>query len=162
MPIATCPRPETASPWPHSRAGVALSDSVYLWNAGNGGITQLMQTSGEGSHVTSVAWSQKSNLMAIGTSNSEVQLWDTEKCKMLRNMPGHCARVGALAWNGHLLSSGSRDATITHHDHRAARQRAQSDALAVPPLATAVAWSARLWSGPGCSMHHGMHDGGAP
>jgi cell division cycle protein 20 (cofactor of APC complex) len=117
---------------------VALSDSVYLWNAGNGGITQLMQTQGEGSHVTSVAWSQKSNLMAIGTSNSEVQLWDAEKCKLLRNMPGHCARVGALAWNGHLLSSGSRDATITHHDHRAAQQRGQSAALAVPPLATAV------------------------
>ena len=134
--LSTCPSAETASPRPHARAGVALSDSVYLWNAGNGGITQLMQTQGEGSHVTSVAWSPKSNLMAIGTSNSEVQLWDAEKCKLLRNMPGHCARVGALAWNGHLLSSGSRDATITHHDHRAAPQRGQSAALAVPPLAT--------------------------
>ena len=101
--------------------GVALGDSVYLWNAGNGGITQLMQTSGEGSHVTSVAWSQKDSLMAIGTSNNEVQLWDTEKCEMVRNMPGHCARVGALAWNVHVLSSGSRDATINHHDHRAPR-----------------------------------------
>ena len=107
----------------HPCPGVALGDSVYLWNAGNGGITQLMQTTGEGSHVTSVAWSQKSNLMAIGTSNNEVQLWDTEKCKLVRNMPGHCARVGALAWNGHMLSSGSRDATITHHDHRAAQHR---------------------------------------
>ena len=103
--------------------GVALGDSVYLWNAGNGGITQLMQTSGEGSHVTSVAWSQKASLMAIGTSNNEVQLWDTEKCELVRNMPGHCARVGALAWNGHVLSSGSRDATINHHDHRVPRHR---------------------------------------
>lgn len=52
---------------------MALGDSVYLWNAGNGGITQLMQTTGEGSHVTSVAWSQRENFMAIGTSNNEVR-----------------------------------------------------------------------------------------
>ena len=147
--LSACPCTGAASPWPRARAGVALSDSVYLWNAGNGGITQLMQTQGEGSHVTSVAWSQKSSLMAIGTSNNEVQLWDAEKCKLLRNMPGHCARVGALAWNGHVLSSGSRDATITHHDHRAARQRGQRAALAVPPLAAVRDWGARHVLGPG-------------
>ena len=147
--LSAWPCTGAASPWPRARAGVALSDSVYLWNAGNGGITQLMQTQGEGSHVTSVAWSQKSSLMAIGTSNNEVQLWDAEKCKLLRNMPGHCARVGALAWNGHVLSSGSRDATITHHDHRAARQRGQRAALAVPPLAAVRAWGARRVLGPG-------------
>ena len=33
-------------------------------------------------------------------------------------MKGHAARVGALDWNAHLLSSGSRDASIFNHDVR--------------------------------------------
>lgn len=33
-------------------------------------------------------------------------------------MSGHEARVGALAWNSFIVSSGSRDATIIHHDVR--------------------------------------------
>ena len=33
-------------------------------------------------------------------------------------MKGHSARVGALDWNAHVLSSGSRDSHIFHHDVR--------------------------------------------
>lgn len=36
----------------------------------------------------------------------------------LRVMDGHSARVGALAWNSFIVSSGSRDGTIIHHDVR--------------------------------------------
>ena len=35
-------------------------------------------------------------------------------------MKGHEARIGALDWNDHLLSSGSRDSTIINHDVRIA------------------------------------------
>lgn len=35
-------------------------------------------------------------------------------------MAGHTARVGALAWNDHILSSGSHDRLIYHRDVRAA------------------------------------------
>ena len=34
-------------------------------------------------------------------------------------MEGHRARVGTMAWNSHLLSSGSRDRTILQRDIRA-------------------------------------------
>lgn len=34
-------------------------------------------------------------------------------------MDGHSARVGALAWNSFMVSSGSRDGSIIHHDVRA-------------------------------------------
>jgi cell division cycle 20-like protein 1 (cofactor of APC complex) len=37
-------------------------------------------------------------------------------------MTGHTARVGALAWNEHILTSGSRDRTIFHRDVRAPQQ----------------------------------------
>jgi cell division cycle protein 20 (cofactor of APC complex) len=49
---------------------------------------------------------------------SQVQIWDTSKCRMVRSMDGHCGRVGVLAWNDTMLSSGSRDATIVHRDTR--------------------------------------------
>ena len=39
--------------------GVALGDSIYLWNATDGSIQQLMQTQGENSHVTSLSWIQQ-------------------------------------------------------------------------------------------------------
>ena len=35
-------------------------------------------------------------------------------------MKGHLARISSLAWNNHLLSSGSRDSTIINHDVRIA------------------------------------------
>ena len=37
-------------------------------------------------------------------------------------MTGHTARVGALAWNEHILTSGSRDRSILHRDVRQADQ----------------------------------------
>ena len=98
---------------------VALGDSVYLWNASTGSITPLMQTTGEGCHVTSIAWAPRgSDQMAIGTSNAGVQIWDTHKCRLVRSFEGHCGRVGVLSWNNCMLSSGSRDATIMHRDTR--------------------------------------------
>jgi cell division cycle 20-like protein 1 (cofactor of APC complex) len=33
-------------------------------------------------------------------------------------MTGHSSRVGAMAWNGHILSTGSRDRSILHRDVR--------------------------------------------
>ena len=99
--------------------GVALSDSVYLWCATTGSVQQLMQTAG--TTVSSIAWAPGgASVMAVGTSDNQVQIWDTTKCRLIRCMPGHCARVGVLSWNGgSVLSSGSRDASIMHHDMRA-------------------------------------------
>lgn len=37
-------------------------------------------------------------------------------------MTGHTARVGSLAWNAHILTSGSRDRVIFHRDVRASDQ----------------------------------------
>lgn len=38
--------------------------------------------------------------------------------RQVRALRGHSARVGALAWNSHILSSGSKDNTILNHDVR--------------------------------------------
>ena len=103
---------------------VALDSEVYLWDAGDGGIKRLLQTQGEGSHVTALAWAAQGATIAVGTSTNQVQLWDVAKGKRVRVMEGHTERVSSLSWGGNVLSSGSRDATIIHHDVRAPGGRA--------------------------------------
>ena len=104
---------------------VALSQTVYLWNAGTGDIQELCtfdRTPDD--YVSSVSWVQEGGAhIAIGTSTGATQLWDVEAGRMLRSMDGHSDRVGALAWNRHLLASGSRDTTITNHDVRVANHK---------------------------------------
>ncbi|KAG9406572.1 ubiquitin-protein transferase activating protein [Aphanomyces cochlioides] len=96
---------------------VALGPSLYLWNAASGEIDELMALDGD-DYISSVSWIQEGNTLAIGTSQSTVQLWDAHAARHLRTLRGHTMRVGALSWNNHVLSSGSRDTTIKHHDVR--------------------------------------------
>jgi cell division cycle protein 20 (cofactor of APC complex) len=44
--------------------------------------------------------------------------WDAEAERRVRSLDGHTARVGALSWNQHWLSSGGRDSQIIQHDVR--------------------------------------------
>lgn len=97
---------------------VALSDTVYLWNANTGEIDQLCETTGLDDCVTSVSWLPDSNYLAVGTNRNVVQIWDAEKGSCFRKFRTHSARVGALAWNDSILSSGSRDGQIHNHDVR--------------------------------------------
>lgn len=56
--------------------------------------------------------------LAVGTNSGEVQVWDAEHEKKVRTMTGHSSRVGALAWNSPILTTGSRDRSILHRDTR--------------------------------------------
>ncbi|XP_014673332.1 PREDICTED: cell division cycle protein 20 homolog [Priapulus caudatus] len=97
---------------------VALGGAIYLWNASSGEIQQLMEMEGSEDYVTCVSWVKEGNYLAVGTSNTDVQLWDVDTRKRLRVMGGHAARVGALSWNSYVLSSGSRSGAVHHHDVR--------------------------------------------
>ena len=107
---------------------VALSQTVYLWNAGNGEIQELCTLEGgSDTYVSSVSWVQEGGShIAIGTSAGTTQLWDVQASKQLRSMDGHTERVGALSWNRHLLSSGGRDSLVVNHDVRLARHNRTS------------------------------------
>jgi cell division cycle 20, cofactor of APC complex len=102
---------------------IALGQTVYLWNAGTGDIEELCTfDDGPNAHISSVSWLPDGGThLAVGTSNGYTQLWDVNECKKVRSMNGHSDRVGALSWNRHLLTSGSRDTTIVHHDVRMAQ-----------------------------------------
>ncbi|KAI1097460.1 WD domain-containing protein [Jackrogersella minutella] len=100
--------------------GVGLGSSVYMWNAQTSRVNKLCTL--EDDTVTSVSWIQKGTHIAIGTGRGLVQIWDAERTRRLRTMTGHTARVGSLAWNTHILTSGSRDRLIYHRDVRAPDQ----------------------------------------
>ncbi|KAJ5124797.1 uncharacterized protein N7515_008622 [Penicillium bovifimosum] len=100
--------------------GVGLANSVYMWNSHTGSVNRLCQLTDD--TVTSVSWIQRGTHLAIGTGKGLVQIWDAEHCRRLRTMIGHTNRVGALAWNEHILTSGSRDRLIYHRDVRSPDQ----------------------------------------
>ncbi|CAD6209313.1 unnamed protein product [Miscanthus lutarioriparius] len=76
-------------------------------------------------YLNLVDWSSH-NVLAVGLGNCvylwnacSSKIWDATRCKRIRTMESHRMRVGALAWSSSLLSSGSRDKSILHHDIRA-------------------------------------------
>lgn len=91
---------------------------MYLWNAGTGDITQLMETTGDNDFVTSVSWAEDGKHIAVGTNMAEVQIWDAARARQVRCLRGHSARVSASSWNGHTLATGGRDSAILTHDVR--------------------------------------------
>ncbi|WWC72231.1 uncharacterized protein I206_106193 [Kwoniella pini CBS 10737] len=105
--------------------GVGLNSCVYLWSAQTSKVTKLcdlVRVAPDGQEIsdtiTGLEWTNKGSTVAIGTNSGLVEIWDAEYCKRIRTMSGHTGRVGALAWNNHILSSGSRDRTILHRDTR--------------------------------------------
>uniref|UniRef100_A0A671W1H3 Fizzy and cell division cycle 20 related 1 n=1 Tax=Sparus aurata TaxID=8175 RepID=A0A671W1H3_SPAAU len=94
-----------------------LQDDFYLnlvdWSAGN----LLSVGLGACVYLWSACTSQGS-LVAVGTHKGYVQIWDAAGGRKLTSLEGHSARVGALAWNGEQLSSGSRDRVILQRDIR--------------------------------------------
>jgi cell division cycle protein 20 (cofactor of APC complex) len=104
---------------PQNLLAIALGKSVYLWNADSGVSELLCESAVEGDLVTSLSWMQDGSHLAVATAhNNDVQMWNVAAGKQVRSMKGHAARVGSLAWNQHILSSGSKDASIFHHDVR--------------------------------------------
>ncbi|KAK3592146.1 hypothetical protein CHS0354_019436 [Potamilus streckersoni] len=97
---------------------VGLGTCVYLWSACTSQVTRLCDLSGDIDTVTSVSWSERGQLVAVGTHKGFVQIWDVAASKKINTLGGHNARVGALAWNTDILSSGSRDRLILQRDIR--------------------------------------------
>jgi len=56
--------------------------------------------------------------ISVGDSGHSIKLFDINKTAEIRSISTHSDRVSSLAWNGYVLSSGSRDASIIQHDLR--------------------------------------------
>lgn len=98
---------------------VGLGSCVYLWSACTSQVTRLCDLSSDTNTVTSVSWNERGNLVAVGTHHGYITIWDVAASKQINKLNGHSARVGALAWNSDVISSGSRDRLIIQRDTRA-------------------------------------------
>lgn len=96
---------------------VGLGSSVYLWDGSSGTVNHLCDL-GSNDSICSLSWIGAGTHIAIGTNSGLVEIWDAATCKCTRTMTGHSMRASSLAWNKHILSSGSRDRTILHRDVR--------------------------------------------
>ncbi|AEE86199.1 Transducin family protein / WD-40 repeat family protein [Arabidopsis thaliana] len=98
---------------------IALDHTVYLWDASTGSTSELVTIDEEKGPVTSINWAPDGRHVAVGLNNSEVQLWDSASNRQLRTLKGgHQSRVGSLAWNNHILTTGGMDGLIINNDVR--------------------------------------------
>ena len=58
----------------NNHVALSLNNSVYLWNAGNGSITQLLELENPDEYVSSVSWIKEGNILAVGNSIGCVQV----------------------------------------------------------------------------------------
>lgn len=101
---------------------VGLNTCVYLWDAQNAEVRKLCDLAEVGDVVTSLSWVQRGSTIAIGCQSGQIHIYDAAKGMKIRSYHSHAMRCGALSWNGPVLSSGSRDATIQHRDVREPNQ----------------------------------------
>jgi cell division cycle 20-like protein 1 (cofactor of APC complex) len=95
---------------------VGLGSCVYLWTP-QGKVTKLNDV-GQTDSITSVNWSKNGHYLSIGAYSGNVQIWDIKKTKPIRIVRAHESRVGSIAWNSKILSTGSRDKSIALTDLR--------------------------------------------
>ncbi|RWR86338.1 cell division cycle 20.2, cofactor of APC complex [Cinnamomum micranthum f. kanehirae] len=96
---------------------IALENTMYLW--GNESPLELFSVNAENGPLTSVSWAPDGKYIAVGLNSSVVELWDTTANKKLRTLQGgHRGRVGSLAWNDNILTSGGADSMIINSDIR--------------------------------------------
>ncbi|KAJ0394083.1 hypothetical protein P43SY_010122 [Pythium insidiosum] len=167
----------------HNVLAVALDQVVYLYNTDTGAIQEIRACTSRHDYVTSVAWARSTvssrgprdhraaaiesagaassfspaagNLLAVGTSRGELQVWDTTTSTKTSVLCGHGDRIGALAWNDGTLTSGSRDAKILHYDLRA---RAPAAAVAKPLLGHHQEVCGLAWAPDGVTLASGGND----
>ncbi|ETN73019.1 WD domain, G-beta repeat protein, partial [Necator americanus] len=108
---------------------VALSCTLYLWNADSGEIQVLFELdeSNEMHLITSVKWSADGKFLAVGFKDGSLKLYDPQRTPPpngkleLRTMkPPRLSRNGVLGWRGAVISAGYQSGQIIHHDVRIA------------------------------------------
>ena len=90
---------------------IGLDNAVYIWRACNSKVEKLCEVP-DTDQIASVSWSSRSNQIAVGNTMGEIDIFDTQKKKIVRTFEGHLSRVGSLAWNDNIIASGSRDRAI--------------------------------------------------
>ncbi|CAN7010607.1 unnamed protein product [Brassica oleracea var. botrytis] len=98
---------------------IALGHTLCLWDASTGSVSEFVTIEEDQGPITSISWAPDGSHVALGLNNSQVQLWDSSSIRKIRTLNGiHHSRVGSLAWNNHILTTGGMDGKIINNDVR--------------------------------------------
>ncbi|KAG8917194.1 hypothetical protein FRC02_003292 [Tulasnella sp. 418] len=101
----------SSSPWEkelHRSPGVIMTDSHDTWNR------ILFTLTGHSAKVHAVAYSPNGGLLATGSSDKKVIIWDSRTGAQIHSLEGHSEGVTAVDFspNGSLIASGSWDNSV--------------------------------------------------
>jgi len=106
-----------------NKIAVACTSSVILWNNNKTQSETLftydpINLNNNEVYASSLIWSEDGEQLAVGNSCGQVELFDINKKEKICSFKGHSSRVGVVAWNKNLISSGSKDFSIITRDIR--------------------------------------------
>jgi WD40 repeat protein len=89
------------------------------------GLRLVRTLRGHGDPIASLAWAPDGTVLASGSTDYSICLWNTESGEQLQTMKGHTSPVVNLAWapDGKTLASTSADKTVRLWDTRSGEQR---------------------------------------
>ncbi len=84
------------------------------------GFTLRQTLRGHSAEIFRIAWSPDGRVLASGSADNTIHLWDGQMGQALRTLEGHTAPVLGVAWSpdGVVLASGSDDKTIRLWDRQ--------------------------------------------
>lgn len=96
---------------------VALDNIVYFWN-GETGVADQLDEYPSSQFVSSLKWSVEGKYLSVGLSDGSLRIYDPRTKKLLRTLSAQNNRVGGISWKKSVISYGTRDGSIYHHDVR--------------------------------------------
>ena len=102
---------------------IACKNSVLLWNYNKSISDILLEYKADNilrnnKIISSLIFSPHGEKIAIGNSLGKIEIYDTEYKKLIVTYSEHLDRLGTIAWNKNIISSGSKDCSIINYDIR--------------------------------------------
>ncbi len=90
----------------------STDNEICLWEVAN--IKQTITCNGHTAWVQSLAFSPDGQILASGSNDQTIRLWNLDTGQCLKTLRGHASWVQSLAFspNGQILASGSNDQTV--------------------------------------------------